>query len=87
MMKFLVVLTMIAATGVAGCTITRKQAEGAKETAGSVSRALGLPSFVGESIAAAVIALTCSVTGHKNGRRVERKCTRPHVTLPPKATP
>ncbi len=82
MIRLLLVLTMISAICVGCIQITRKQADAAQDTAGSISRAFGLPNFVGESIAAVIIGLTCTVTGHKNGRRVERKCTRPHVTKP-----
>ncbi len=84
MIKFLLVLTMVSAIGAAGCTITRKQADDAKKTGGAVVGLFGLPPVVGESIVAGVLAVFTTVA-HKNGRRVERKCARPHV--PPVTRP
>ncbi len=82
MIRFLLVLTMISAIGVAGCVqITRKQADDAKKTGGAVVGLFGLPPIIGETVVGLVLALT-NVVAHKNGRRVERKCSRPHVAKP-----
>ncbi len=83
MIKFLLVLTMLCAIGVSGCIeITRKQADNAKKTGGAVAGLFGLPPIVGEGLVAIGLALTHTVA-HKNGRRVERRCTRPHVKPTP----
>lgn len=83
MIKFLLVLTMVSAIAVSGCVqLTRKEAEDAKKTGGAVIGLFGLPPIIGETVVAAVLALTGAVA-HKNGRRIERKCTRPHAKPTP----
>ena len=56
----------------AGCT--KRQEKVAVETGGAVSRALGLPSFVGEALVTAICSALAGFGGHKNGRRKERRC-------------
>lgn len=82
MIRFLVVVTMLCAIAAAGCTITRKQADDAKKTGGAVVGLFGLPPIVGETLVAGFLALTHTVV-HKNARRVERRCQRPHVKPAP----
>ena len=54
-----------------GCT--KRQEDNAKATGAAVSRAFGLPPFVGESLVAAALATASYFGGKKRGSTVERR--------------
>ncbi len=61
-----------------GCT--KRQEKDAKTTGGALSHALGLPPFVGESIATLIVSAVTYFQGHRRGRRKERACQVPKAS-------
>lgn len=52
---------------------TKREERNAKEAGGAISRALGLPSFVGEGIGGGLVYLIDHLAGKRHGHRAERK--------------
>ena len=68
---------VLSAFGIWGCTKREEQA--AKDTGGAISRALGLPPFVGESLVTLAFSAATYLKGQQRGRRKERACHVPQV--------
>jgi hypothetical protein len=80
--RLLVVATILGFIAVClafqGCT--KREEQNAKDTGGAISRALGLPPFVGESIVTLGFSIATYLKGHQRGRKKERSCAVPKAS-------
>ncbi len=83
MLVIIVVLFLaLVAANLIGCRqLTRAEEDAIKRGAGVATGMVGLPPYVGESIAGLVLSVSTYIAGHKRGRRKERVCqARPPTT-------
>lgn len=64
-------LVLLLALTLTGCT--KREEQVARDTGGALSRAVGLPPFVGEGVATLVCSVITYLTGEKRGRNKERR--------------